>query len=47
MGNNSADDTTGPQPEESPKERVDRELGELLDGDAVSSCPASRSSSAS
>ena len=31
MGNNSTDDTTGPQPEESPKERVDRELGELLE----------------
>ena len=31
MGNNSTDDTTGPQPEESPKERVDRELSELLE----------------
>lgn len=25
------DETTGPQPDESPKERVDRELGELLE----------------
>jgi hypothetical protein len=31
MGENAAEDTTGAQPNESPKERVDRELSELLE----------------